>query len=417
MHLKVADDRVITCDGVVTNVEIMSSTIKDRAVTDTTSDTNPVDKMYLDSPVIRRVPNANLAKEFVKVKTYSDLLVLRQDANDKLVEPARWVLYVSYFHKSPYPDKDKARADQWIVMYSVIDRSNLEKAVFDLIKESLADFHLASFLIDEVQVGSVDSASKLWEGIFTTFIIDSRPIRFEYIACCILTAYTLKCDDAPSYSSRLSTAHKTRMALGGDTTITVDDLFLILEMAHFQSDDKLQKKIYRNTFKILEKNASDTTLTKNVLNEIGKDTIALFNEDKTPVLKVLKVDLTKVKGTKWTVGGHFLSRHARAPRFQRDEARVHQRVELLGVLCLEGPVRVDEVGELHRDPAVAPDVVRLGQVGEADDGALHRRVRHPCVRRDGAVAGGEDEVHALAVGLDEHVDLGDGRAREARERY
>ena len=55
--------------------------------------------------------NANLAKEFVKVKTYSDLLVLRQDANDKLVELARWVLYVSYFHKSPYSDVDKARAE------------------------------------------------------------------------------------------------------------------------------------------------------------------------------------------------------------------------------------------------------------------------------------------------------------------
>ena len=55
--------------------------------------------------------NANLAKEFVKVKTYSDLLVLRQDANDKLGEPARWVLYASYFHKSPYSDVDKARAD------------------------------------------------------------------------------------------------------------------------------------------------------------------------------------------------------------------------------------------------------------------------------------------------------------------
>ncbi len=55
--------------------------------------------------------NANLAKEFVKVKTYSDLLVLRQDVNDKLGKPARWVLYESYFHKSPYPDVDKARAD------------------------------------------------------------------------------------------------------------------------------------------------------------------------------------------------------------------------------------------------------------------------------------------------------------------
>jgi len=55
--------------------------------------------------------NANLAKEFVKVKTYSDLLVLRQDANDKLGEPARWVLYASYFHKSSYSEVDKARAD------------------------------------------------------------------------------------------------------------------------------------------------------------------------------------------------------------------------------------------------------------------------------------------------------------------
>jgi hypothetical protein len=55
--------------------------------------------------------NANLAKEFVKDKTYSDLLVLRQDANDKLGEPVHWVLYVSYFHKSPYSDVDKARAE------------------------------------------------------------------------------------------------------------------------------------------------------------------------------------------------------------------------------------------------------------------------------------------------------------------
>ena len=35
-----------------------------------------------------------------------------------------------------------------------------------------------------------------------------------------------------------------------------------------------------------------------MLNEICKDTMALFNEDKTPALKVLKVDLTKVNGTK-----------------------------------------------------------------------------------------------------------------------
>jgi hypothetical protein len=47
------------------------------------------------------------------------------------------------------------------------------------------------------------------------------------------------------------------------------------------------------------KTYADTTLTKNVLNEICKDTIVFFNEDKTPALEVLKVDLTKVKGTKY----------------------------------------------------------------------------------------------------------------------
>ena len=75
--------------------------------------------------------------------------------------------------------------------------------MFKLIKESLADFHLASYLIDEVQIGSVDSASKLWEDIFTTFPVDSRTIRFEYIARCILTVYTANCDDASAYNSRL----------------------------------------------------------------------------------------------------------------------------------------------------------------------------------------------------------------------
>ncbi len=80
------------------------------------------------------------------------------------------------------------------------------------------------------------SISKMWEDILTTFPIDSRPIKFEYITCCILTAYTVKCDDFPSYTSRLSTAHKTRVTLGGDTTITIDEMFLILEMTQFQSE-------------------------------------------------------------------------------------------------------------------------------------------------------------------------------------
>ena len=95
--------------------------------------------------------------------------------------------------------------------------------MFKLIKESLSDFHPASYLIDEVQIGSVDSVSKLWEDIFTTFPVDSRPIRFEYIARCILTAYTANCDDASAYNSRLSTAYKARVALWGNTTITGDD--------------------------------------------------------------------------------------------------------------------------------------------------------------------------------------------------
>jgi hypothetical protein len=161
---------------------------------------------------------------------------------DKLGEPARWVLYAADIDKSPYPAMDKDRAEQWMNMYSILDRSTLEKDVFELIKESMSDFHLASYLIDEVQIGSVDSVSKLWEDIFTPFPVDSRPIRFEYITRCILTAYTTKCDDDSTYNSRLSTDHKARVSLGGNTTITVDELFLILEMAHFQSGDKLQKK-------------------------------------------------------------------------------------------------------------------------------------------------------------------------------
>ena len=102
--------------------------------------------------------------------------------------------------------------------------------MFKLIKESLSDFHLASYLIDEVQIGSVDSVSKLWEDIFTTFPVDSRPIRFEYITLSILTAFTANYVDASAYNSRLSTGHKARVALGGNTTITVDDDFSQAEM-------------------------------------------------------------------------------------------------------------------------------------------------------------------------------------------
>jgi hypothetical protein len=71
--------------------------------------------------------NANLAKDFVKVKTYSVLIVLKQDAHDKFGEPARWVMYETDFDKSPYPAMDKARAEQWMNMYSILDHSTFEE--------------------------------------------------------------------------------------------------------------------------------------------------------------------------------------------------------------------------------------------------------------------------------------------------
>jgi hypothetical protein len=71
--------------------------------------------------------NANLAKDFLKVKTYSDLIVLKQDTHDKLGEPARWVLYAADFYKSQNPNMDKARAQQWMNMYSILDRSTFEE--------------------------------------------------------------------------------------------------------------------------------------------------------------------------------------------------------------------------------------------------------------------------------------------------
>jgi hypothetical protein len=64
-------------------------------------------------------------------------------------------------------------------MYSIPDRSTFEESY-------VRNFHLTSSLIDKVQIGSVDSVSKLWEDIFTTFPVDSRPISFEYIARCRL---------------------------------------------------------------------------------------------------------------------------------------------------------------------------------------------------------------------------------------
>jgi len=136
--------------------------------------------------------------------------------------------------------------------------------VFELIKESLADFHLASYLIDEVQIGSVDSVSKLWEDIFTTFPVDSRSIRFEYIARCILTAYTANCDDVSAYNSRLSTAHKARVALGGNTTITVDDDFSQAEMMRGLAQQAVQQAFKTEVQKLDEELGNDYKTNQHV---------------------------------------------------------------------------------------------------------------------------------------------------------
>jgi hypothetical protein len=78
----------------------------DRPQIATTVDTG--DKICLQShPPTDSWTNANLTKDFVKVKTYSDLIVLKQDAYDKFGEPVRWVMYVEDFDKSSYPTMDK----------------------------------------------------------------------------------------------------------------------------------------------------------------------------------------------------------------------------------------------------------------------------------------------------------------------
>ncbi len=57
----------------------------------------------------------------------------------------------------------------------------------------------------------------------------------------VLTTYTANCDDASAYNSRLSTAHKARGALGGNTTITVDDDFSQAEMMRGHAQPAVQQ--------------------------------------------------------------------------------------------------------------------------------------------------------------------------------
>ena len=46
---------------------------------------------------------------------------------------------------------DKAREIVWSSLYSIIDRSNTEHTVFELIKNSLDDLPVTQFLLDTVQ--------------------------------------------------------------------------------------------------------------------------------------------------------------------------------------------------------------------------------------------------------------------------
>ena len=46
---------------------------------------------------------------------------------------------------------DKAREIVWSSLYSIIDRSNTEHTVFELIKNSLDDLPVTRFLLDTVQ--------------------------------------------------------------------------------------------------------------------------------------------------------------------------------------------------------------------------------------------------------------------------
>ncbi len=95
------------------------------------------------------------------------------------------------------------------------------------------------------------------EDIFTTFPVDSRPIRFEYIARCILTAYTANFDDVSVYNSRLSTTHKARVALGGKTTVTVDDDFFQDEMMRGLAQQAVQQALKTEVQKLDEELGND----------------------------------------------------------------------------------------------------------------------------------------------------------------
>ena len=117
----------------------------------------------------------------ILVKSSSDLLVLYQYTNKKLGEPSRWILYDLHLDKSPHPDIDRARAVDLIKIYSIIDKSAIERAMFDLT-------HSPLFFLTKCNQGSSVAC-----------------VKFEYIARCMLTMSSMKCDTATDYNAHLST--------------------------------------------------------------------------------------------------------------------------------------------------------------------------------------------------------------------
>jgi hypothetical protein len=116
----------------------------------------------------------------------------------------------------------------------------------------------------------------LWEDIFTTFPVDSRHIRSEYIARCILTAYTANCDDVSAYNSRLSTAHKARVALVGNTTITVDDDFSQAEMMRGLAQQAVQQALKTEVKKRLDEELGNDYKAK---QQVYRAMIARINRE------------------------------------------------------------------------------------------------------------------------------------------
>ena len=116
-------------------------------------------------------------------------------------------------------------------MYSILDRSTFEESCVRADQGIAGQFPSREFS---------DQRSTDWIHPWTVFLSCGKTFSLHFpsipdlsvssISRCILTAYTANRDDASTYNSRLSTAHKARVALGGNTTITVDDDFSQAEM-------------------------------------------------------------------------------------------------------------------------------------------------------------------------------------------